>query len=152
MNGLSDHKVNHAPTSFRDLLVEMAQICKSFPGVRALDEVSLKIERGTVHALVGENGAGKSTLMKILTGVYLPDRGSVKVEGRKIEIRKPIDLLRAGISMIHQEFNLISRHDGERKYILWPRSLLAVRSILGQAAAALHDKRRSRGDRDRPLA
>ena len=107
MNGLSDHKVNQAPTSFRDSLVEMAQICKSFPGVLALDEVSLKIERGTVHALVGENGAGKSTLMKILTGVYLPDRGSVKVEGRKIEIRKPIDSLRAGISMIYQEFNLI---------------------------------------------
>ena len=107
MNGLRDHTLKSSSEQQPDSLVEMAQICKDFPGVRALDEVSLKIERGKVHALVGENGAGKSTLMKILAGVYLPDRGYIKVRGRKVEIRKPIDSLRAGISMIHQEFNLI---------------------------------------------
>ena len=60
-----------------------------------------------MHALLGENGAGKSTLMKILAGVYVPDRGQIKVRGEKVEIRKPINSLRAGISMIHQEFNLV---------------------------------------------
>src|SRR5262249_2733559 len=97
MNDLSDHTLKSSSEQQPDLLVEMARVCKDFPGVRALDEVSLKIERGKVHALVGENGAGKSTLMKILAGVYLPDRGYIKVRGRKVEIRKPIDSLRAGI-------------------------------------------------------
>ena len=90
-----------------DNVVEIVGISKDFPGVRALDDVNLTIERGKVHALVGENGAGKSTLMKILAGVYQPDRGQIKVNGRLVTIRRPADSLRLGISMIHQELNMI---------------------------------------------
>ena len=141
MNGLTHHKVNQVATSLPTCLVEMAHISKDFPGVRALDEVSLKIDRGTVHALIGENGAGKSTLMKILTGMYLPDRGHLKVRGRKVEIRKPINSLRAGISMIHQEFNLIPAMTVSENIFFGREARLRSLSVLGQTEAAVHDKR-----------
>ena len=68
----------------QDVLLRMEGICKSFPGVKALDNVSLTVHRGTVHALMGENGAGKSTLMKCLFGIYAKDRGSIYLEGKEI--------------------------------------------------------------------
>jgi ABC-type sugar transport system ATPase subunit len=86
-------------------------ISKRFPGVRALDGVSLEFLHGEVHALVGENGAGKSTLMKILSGVYSPDEGSVELSGRPVAFRNPHEAQTAGISIIFQEFSLIRGFD-----------------------------------------
>lgn len=88
-----------------DLLV-MSNIHKSFPGVKALDEVNFSLKAGEVHALIGENGAGKSTLMKILTGVYKMDEGEILLEGEAVHINKTIDAQNLGISIIYQEFNL----------------------------------------------
>lgn len=87
--------------------LEMNKICKSFPGVRALDNVDLLLGRGEVLALMGENGAGKSTLIKTLSGAIIPDSGSIRIEGKSITIHDPVDAQNAGVAVIYQEFNLI---------------------------------------------
>jgi ABC-type sugar transport system ATPase subunit len=86
-----------------EYVLEAVGICKSFPGVRALDNVTLRVRRGEVHALIGENGAGKSTLIKIITGVYPADAGEVLVEGRPAAIRSVKDSQRLGINCIYQD-------------------------------------------------
>jgi len=90
-----------------DLLVSMAGIDKSFPGVRALEQCRFELRAGEVHALVGENGAGKSTLMKVLAGVYASDAGRILFQGAEVEITSPRAAQKLGISMIHQELNLM---------------------------------------------
>ena len=85
----------------------MEGIDKSFPGVKALDGVSFACAAGEVHALVGENGAGKSTLIKILSGVYQADAGRIVIEGREVRFGHPLEAIRAGISVIYQEFSLL---------------------------------------------
>ena len=90
-----------------DYIMEVASVRKTFPGVVALDDVQLRIRRGTVHALMGENGAGKSTLMKIIAGIYQPDSGTVRLRGNDIRLNGPLDALENGIAMIHQELNLM---------------------------------------------
>ncbi|MEU7488677.1 sugar ABC transporter ATP-binding protein [Streptomyces sp. NPDC042319] len=82
-------------------------LSKSFPGVRALDDVDLTLRPGEVHALIGENGAGKSTLIKLLTGVRRPDAGDITFQGRKVSFATPLEAQKAGISTIYQEVNLI---------------------------------------------
>lgn len=89
----------------QEYLFEMNSISKEFPGVKALDDVTLKIKKGTVHALMGENGAGKSTLMKCAFGIYKPNEGEIKLEGNKIDINSSKNALDLGIAMIHQELN-----------------------------------------------
>lgn len=84
-------------------VLEMNNISKTFPGVKAIDNVTLKVRPGTVHALMGENGAGKSTLMKCLFGIYKPDSGDILIDGKKVLISDPKVALDYGISMIHQE-------------------------------------------------
>ena len=88
-------------------LLQMIDITKQFPGVLALDKAQLSVEAGECHALVGENGAGKSTLMKILSGAYQPDSGVIKLDGSAQQITSPIVARRLGITMIHQEMNLL---------------------------------------------
>jgi len=90
-----------------ELLVEMTGISKSFPGVHALDEARFDLRAGEIHALVGENGAGKSTLMKILAGIYHRDAGSIRFKGQEVEIPSPRAAQDLGISIIHQELNLM---------------------------------------------
>lgn len=90
-----------------DVLLEMRDITKRFPGVLALDKVKLEVRYGEVHCLVGENGAGKSTLMKILAGAVPMDSGQIFLEGQPIQITSPYHAQQLGISMIYQEFNLI---------------------------------------------
>ena len=90
-----------------EYLLEMKNIVKTFPGVKAVNNVTLKVRAGTVHALVGENGAGKSTLMKTLAGEHVPDSGEIFFEGKKVEIANTKDALRIGISTIYQELNLV---------------------------------------------
>lgn len=89
-------------------LLEMRKITKTFPGVKALDEVDFSLERGTVHALMGENGAGKSTLMKCLFGIYTPDSGEIYIDGKKVSYNDPKDALDSGVAMVHQELNQVS--------------------------------------------
>jgi ribose transport system ATP-binding protein len=88
-----------------ELLIQ--KVSKEFPGVLALNAVNLKLTGGTVHALLGENGAGKSTLIKIITGVYVADSGSIKVNGEEKSFNNPIESTEAGIAVVHQERNLI---------------------------------------------
>jgi ABC-type sugar transport system ATPase subunit len=87
-------------------LLEFRGITKEFPGVRALDAVSFGIDKGEIHALVGENGAGKSTLVKILTGVTARDGGDILIEGTPAAIRHSSDAIRLGIRCIYQELPL----------------------------------------------
>ncbi len=88
--------------------LEMRDVCKSFPGVKALDHAQLKLKPGTVHALMGENGAGKSTLMKCMFGIYKMDEGEIYYEGeKKVHIKDPLDALKRGIAMVHQELQPI---------------------------------------------
>jgi ribose transport system ATP-binding protein len=95
--------------SMDDLLVRMEGIDKRFPGVHALDQCRFELRRGEVHALCGENGAGKSTLMKVLAGVYLKDAGRIYYKGQQVDIPNPRAAQDLGISIIHQELNLM-RH------------------------------------------
>jgi ribose transport system ATP-binding protein len=88
-------------------VIEMRGISKSFPGVRALNDVSFSVQAGEVHALVGENGAGKSTLIKILSGVYQPDAGQILLNGNTKSFSHPVQSLQGGISVIYQEFSLL---------------------------------------------
>ncbi len=89
----------------QDILLEMKNICKEFPSVKALAGVSLKVRRGTVHALMGENGAGKSTLMKCLFGIYSADSGQIFLEGKEVSFKNPAQALECGVAMVHQELN-----------------------------------------------
>ena len=89
----------------QDVLLKMVGITKTFPGVKALDGVSLTVERGTVHALMGENGAGKSTLMKCLFGIYAKDDGQIFLEGKEINFKSSKEALDNGVAMVHQELN-----------------------------------------------
>ena len=84
------------------VLLRMENICKTFPGVKALDHVSLTVRAGTVHALMGENGAGKSTLMKCLFGVYNKDEGHIYLEGQEINFKNSKEALENGVAMVHQ--------------------------------------------------
>ncbi|MEI6913911.1 MAG: sugar ABC transporter ATP-binding protein, partial [Armatimonadota bacterium] len=95
------------PPISQDIALEMRGISKTFPGVRALDNVDFQVRRGEVHALVGENGAGKSTLMKILAGAQMADTGSIVVDGETVVIDSPQKAMTLGISIIYQEFNLV---------------------------------------------
>lgn len=88
-----------------EALLRMENICKSFPGVKALDNVSLTVKAGTVHALMGENGAGKSTLMKCLFGVYSKDSGHIYLDGKEVSFRTSKEALENGVAMVHQELN-----------------------------------------------
>src|SRR5256886_4570972 len=88
-------------------LLEMRSISKSFPGVRALQDVSLEVRAGEVHALVGENGAGKSTLMRILGGIYPRDAGEILLHGSRVEIGSPTQARHGGITIFHQELNQV---------------------------------------------
>ena len=117
-------------------------VSKAFPGVRALEDVELAVTRGEIHALVGENGAGKSTLMKILYGVHQPDAGTMELGGEAVTIPSPQAAQRLGISMVHQELNLIPALDVARNVFLgrepsrvaglidWPRLYRDVRALL----------------------
>jgi len=93
------------PGAAPEFALEMAGITKSFPGVRALDSVSLRVRPGEVMALMGENGAGKSTLMKILVGLYRPDGGEIRLGGRPVSLSGPHEAMAAGLAMVHQELN-----------------------------------------------
>jgi len=93
------------------ILLNLRNISKSFGGVQALDDVTIEVNRGEIHAIVGENGAGKSTLMKIIAGALQPDEGVIEFEGQEVQFENPRDSAQAGIAMVYQEpifFNELS--------------------------------------------
>ncbi|HSH78087.1 MAG TPA: ATP-binding cassette domain-containing protein, partial [Herpetosiphonaceae bacterium] len=105
--------------------LELQAISKSYPGVRAVDEVSLAFAPGEVHALVGENGAGKSTLIKIMAGAVTPDSGEIRVAGRTVRIVDTHRALQLGLGFVHQELNLVPFFDGAENIFLgrpYPRT------------------------------
>ena len=103
---LSEEKGEEGRNSM-EYVLDLKNIYKSFPGVKVLEDVTLQVRPGEVHALMGENGAGKSTLMKILMGIYKADQGSIFLEGKETVIHGPKDAMSKGISMIHQELNTV---------------------------------------------
>src|ERR1043165_9771335 len=116
-------------------LVSMEGIDKSFPGVRALDQARFELRAGEVHALVGENGAGKSTLMKVLAGVVRCDAGSIRMGGTPVEIASPRAALGLGISIVHQELNLVPHLTVAQNIFLGRESRRRPRFMLDERAA-----------------
>src|SRR3984957_278451 len=89
------------------LRLDIQHLTKTFPGVKALSDMSLRVRPGEVHALLGENGAGKSTLLRTMSGVMKPNSGTISVDGEALALRGPLDARRAGIAMIHQELQQV---------------------------------------------
>lgn len=116
-----------------DLVVEMRDISKSFPGVRALDRVSLQLRKGEVMALLGENGAGKSTLMKILSGIHQPDEGRIFINGSEVFRLNPTTARQKGIAIIHQELNMC-QHLTVAENIFLGRELKRFGTVLDNGA------------------
>ncbi len=94
-------------TGVPEYVIEMLHITKEFPGIKANDDITLQLRRGEIHALLGENGAGKSTLMSVLFGLYQPDRGEIRKDGKPVRINNPNDATALHIGMVHQHFKLI---------------------------------------------
>jgi len=117
--------------------LEMRGVCKSFPGVKALDHAQLCLRPGKVHALMGENGAGKSTLMKCMFGIYSMDEGEIIYEGKKVSIKDPLEALKMGIAMVHQELQPIpARTVGENIFL----GRYPMKKLLGIIPVVDHDK------------
>ena len=120
-----------------EFVLEMRGVCKSFPGVKALDHAQLKLRPGTVHALMGENGAGKSTLMKCMFGIYKMDEGEIYIDGEKTVISDPLEAWDKGISMVHQELQPIpARTIGENIFL----GRYPMKKALGFIPVVDHDK------------
>ena len=90
-----------------DYIIEMSHITKRFPGIVANDDITIQLKKGEIHALLGENGAGKSTLMSVLFGLYQPEEGEIRKNGRAVKINNPNDATALGIGMVHQHFKLV---------------------------------------------
>ena len=117
--------------------LEMRGVCKSFPGVKALDHAQLRLRPGTVHALMGENGAGKSTLMKCMFGIYEMDEGEVIFEGKPVKLSGPLEALEMGIAMVHQELQPIpARTVGENIFL----GRYPMKKLFGFIPMVDHDK------------
>ena len=120
-----------------EFLLEMRGVCKSFPGVKALDHAQLQLRPGKVHALMGENGAGKSTLMKCMFGIYKMDEGEILMNGEPVVINNPIEALHKGIAMVHQELQPIpARTIGENIFL----GRYPMKKALGFIPMVDHDK------------
>lgn len=124
-------------------LLEMKHVCKSFPGVKALQDVSLQLKAGEIHALLGENGAGKSTLIKVLGGIYIAEEGEIYIEGKKVTIGGVKDAQANGISIIHQELVLVphmtvaeniflGREHGKGQFVNHESMISAAQTLLDQ--------------------
>jgi inositol transport system ATP-binding protein len=131
-----------------EFLLNMTDINKQFPGVRALDNVSLQVRPGEIHGLLGENGAGKSTLLKILSGAYRPDSGQIEFDGKPLHVESPLQAQQMGIVTIYQEFNLmpnlsiaenvyIGREPGNGQFISWGNMRQQTKIILDRLGLRL---------------
>lgn len=141
-----NYKVNSEQKEGEDVgetILQMEGIDKSFTGVHALKGVNLDLQKGEVHALMGENGAGKSTLMKVLTGIYTKDSGKIIYEGKEVEFKTPKEAQNAGIAIVHQELNMMS-HLTVAQNIFIGREMMHGQIIddkkMNEAAASLFQK------------
>ncbi|MET8331417.1 sugar ABC transporter ATP-binding protein [Streptomyces sp. NPDC005181] len=138
-----------------DTVLEARSVSKRFPGVAALDDVTFSLRAGETHALVGENGAGKSTLIKVLTGVYRPDEGELRMSGQHVRFARPFEAQQAGISTIYQEVNLVPLMSVARNIFLGrePKNRLGLIDFgrMHREAADLLDGFGVRVDPRRPL-
>ena len=125
--------------------MEMVDIVKQFPGVRANDGVSLDVRSGEVHAILGENGAGKSTLMRQLYGMYQPDEGEIRINDEPVLFRSPADAIRAGIGMIHQHFMLVPTMTVAENVALGRRSTRGIRLDLDRVSKRIRGLARDYG-------
>jgi ribose transport system ATP-binding protein len=143
-------------TGYSPTELKLMNISKQFPGVKALDDVSFTLKRGTVHALMGENGAGKSTLMKVLSGVYKKDGGDILIDDKTVEIDSPIDSQRVGISVIYQEFALVpelsimqniflGKEEQKYGFLMRPSMKKRVRELLDRVGLHLNENSRVSG-------
>jgi ribose transport system ATP-binding protein len=136
--------------------LRVADVSKTYPGVRALQQVDLEVLPGEIHAVIGENGAGKSTLMKIIFGVTQPDAGTIELQGRPVTIGSPVEAQRLGISMVHQELTLVPALDVGRNIYLgrepnlapgvidWPRLYADTEALLRRLHLPLNPRREVR--------
>lgn len=110
----------------KDIKLRIEKINKSFPGVKALDDINFSVKKGSVHVLCGENGAGKSTLMKIINGIYNQDSGNIYLDGELVDINSPVEAQEHGISMIFQELNFVPEMTVEENFVAgrWPTNKL----------------------------
>ena len=133
----SEVKTNNIP------IMEVRNIDKSFPGVKALDDVSVKFYPGEVNAVVGENGAGKSTLMKVMVGAYKQDQGTIHFQEETVSFNHPIEAQKMGISIIYQEFNLLPERTVAQNIFLGREpsrfGMVNVRQLNNQARSVLKD-------------
>ncbi len=120
--------------------IEMLNITKEFPGIKANDNVSLRVRKGEIHALLGENGAGKTTLMSILFGLYRADEGEIRLNGERVHIRNPNDANDYGIGMVHQHFKLVNRftvaenivlgaEDTRRGFLVYDKAIARIKEL-----------------------
>src|SRR5699024_4546759 len=112
------HELKRSEKITMDYVIEMLNIRKEFPGVVANDDVTVQLKKGEIHALLGENGAGKSTLMNVLFGLYQPEKGEIRVNGKKVKITDPNVANELGIGMVHQHFMLIDTFTVTQNIIL----------------------------------
>ncbi len=131
--------------------VELRDIWKRFPGVVANAGASLRVRRGSVHAVLGENGAGKSTLMNVLSGVYRPDEGEVRIDGVAHHFRTPADALAAGVGMVHQEFRLVPSFTVAENVVLGACERIVRRPAVESAVEALAGRFGLAIEPDRPV-
>ena len=120
-------------------MLEMRGIDKTFPGVKALQNVDFSLNKGEIHALMGENGAGKSTLIKVLTGVYSKDAGTISLDGQTVSIHSPADAQRLGISTVYQEITLC------------PNLMVAENMYIGRGKDVLTNWRKMNADANKLL-
>jgi ABC-type uncharacterized transport system ATPase subunit len=113
-----------------DNFLEVINLKKWFPGVKANDGVNIELRKGEVHAILGENGAGKSTLMKLIYGLYQPDEGMIRLQGKPVHFSSPREAIHAGIGMVHQHFMLI------------PALTVAENVVLGDEPGRINFKRK----------
>lgn len=107
MTVVNENKNVPHENSGSEYIIEMRNITKEFPGIKANDNITLQLKRGEIHALLGENGAGKSTLMSVLFGLYKPEEGEILKNGEVVKINDPNDATALGIGMVHQHFKLV---------------------------------------------
>ena len=110
----------------QELAIEMKHISKTFGELKANDDVNLSVRQGEVHALLGENGAGKSTLMNMLSGIYTPDAGTIRINGKDVHFSSPKDSIKMGIGMIHQHFKLVDVMTAKENILIGQPSSLFV--------------------------
>ncbi len=139
------------------MLLEAVHVTRSFPGVRALDDVDVSIREGEIHAVVGETGAGQSTLMNVLVGRTKPDAGSIRVDSREVVLHGPLDAQRMGIAIVPQEIDLVPMlsvmenvflglepRTFLRRLVDWRETERRTRDLLGRIGAALDPRARVR--------